>query len=417
MLDIINTHESNVRSYVRHFPMVIERAKNSYIYDTAGREYIDFFSGAGSNNYGHNHEEMKKAILAYVSEDFIANSLDMATTAKVHFIETFVEHILKPRFLDFKIMFTGPTGTNGTEAAIKLARLITGRTSVIAFTHSYHGLTLGALALTSSKWFRDAAGVPLNNAQFVPYDGQIEGFDSAEYLEEVLSDRSSSYDLPAAVIVEGIQGEGGCNPASPEWLSKIREITSRHGILLIIDDIQAGCGRSGDFFSFEESGIHPDLVVLSKSISGYGFPMTLVLIKPEFDQYKPAQHTGTFRGNNLAFVAGARAIELFWTDFSFSAEIKRRGILIRKRLQKIADQYPSDKLKVKGRGFFNGLAFLKDVTGAEAVARQCFEDGLIIEVCGADDEVLKLFPALNIPDEVLEKGLDIIENVIAKVLK
>jgi diaminobutyrate-2-oxoglutarate transaminase len=327
---------------------------------------LDFFSGAGGQNYGHNHPAIKQEMINYLSSNGVLHSLDMATDVKISFINTFKDIILKPRKLDYRLQFTGPTGANAVEAALKLARLKTGRSNVIAFTHSFHGVSLGALAATSNSHFREAAGVSLTNVTFLPYDNYVSDIDSSEYLKLMLEDRSSGVDMPAAIILETIQGEGGINIASSGWLRRVADIASEYGILLIVDDIQAGCGRSGDFFSFEESGIVPDIVVLSKSISGSGSPMSLLLIKPEHDIWQPAQHNGTFRGNTLAFVSARAAINTFWKNVDFSNDIKRKGNIIRNSLRDISTNNKEFGLEVRGKGMINGLVFEDESIAAQA---------------------------------------------------
>jgi diaminobutyrate-2-oxoglutarate transaminase len=323
-LDIFEEWESEVRGYIRLFPTTFDAARGSLLIGEDGSEYIDFFAGAGTLNYGHNNPLLKQALLDYIERDGIIHALDLATRAKREFIETFRDLVLTPRGLRYKLQFTGPTGANATEAAIKVARLATGRTNIIAFTRGYHGLSLGALATTAARQYRTAAGIPLDNVTFAPYDGYFgPDVDTMELLAKQLEDPSGGIDRPAAVIVESIQGEGGVNVASPEWLRRLAALARAHEIPLIIDDIQAGCGRSGDFFSFEQAGIRPDIVVLSKSLSGYGLPMSLVLISPELDVWEPGGHTGTFRGNNLAFVGATAALRTYWADDDFSLETKR----------------------------------------------------------------------------------------------
>lgn len=415
-LSIFDEWESEVRGYVRSFPVVFDTAHGSFLVDQDGTEYIDFFSGASALNYGHNNPNFKPALIDYLEKDGIIHGLDMATTAKAEFIGAFTELVLKPRGLRYKLQFTGPTGANATEAAMKLARLATGRTNVVAFTHGYHGLSLGSLAATAAQHYRHAGSVPLTNVTFAPYDGYYgAGIDTLALLAKQLDDPSSGLDLPAAFIVECIQGEGGVNAASGEWLRGLADLARRYSIPLIVDDIQAGVGRSGDFFSFEDSGITPDLVVLSKSLSGYGLPMSLVLINPDLDVWSPGAHTGTFRGNNLAFVGATAALKTYWADGAFPAEIKRKGELVRSRLAAIAEQHPGE-LDVRGRGMFLGLASLGDPSFGAKVSQEAFHHGVIIETAGARDEVVKFLPALTIDDETLLRGLDIVEAAVAAAL-
>lgn len=407
--------ESEVQSYARAFPRVFNRAKNEFLYDEDGKEYLDFLAGAGTLNYGHNHDIFKAVLLEYISSDGVTHGLDMHTKAKREFLETFNDKILKPRDLDYVLQFTGPTGTNAVEAALKLARNITGRENIIAFTNGFHGVSLGALAATGNSHHRGAAGVSLNGISRMPFDGYLgDDVDTTAYLDKVLSDSSSGIDKPAAVIVEPVQGEGGVNTASNEWLRNLEAVCRKHEVLLIVDDIQAGCGRTGTFFSFEESGIKPDIVTLSKSLSGYGLPFAVVLINPKLDQWKPGEHNGTFRGNNLAFVTAKAAIDNFWSDDSFSKEVMRKGNYVAQRLDAIADKYGEGNFTTRGRGMFRGINCV-DGELAEKITRKAFQNGLIIETSGADDQVIKFFCPLIISDENLKKGIDIVEKAIHEV--
>lgn len=415
-LDIFSDIESEVRGYVRSFPVIFERAIGSTMIDQDGTEYIDFFSGAGALSYGHNNPIMKKSLLAYIENDSISHSLDMATVAKKGFLEAFNNIILKPRGLDYKLQFTGPTGTNAVEAALKIARLSTGRSTVVAFTRAFHGVSGGSLAATANQHFRQAAGYSLENVVFVPFEGYVPGLDTLAYLEQMLSDQSSGLELPAAVIVETIQAEGGINVASPEWLRGLSELCARHGILLIADDIQVGTGRTGEFFSFEDSGIVPDIVTLSKSLSGYGLPMSLVLMKRELDIWKPGAHSGTFRGNNMAFVCATVALETYWKDDALTTDVHRKEVLVKNRLRALAEQYPQAQFDVRGRGFIFGLASTAMPELAQAIAAEAFTRGLVVETSGPSNEVLKLLPALIIGDDTLNRGLDIIAASVEAVI-
>ncbi|MFC4402108.1 diaminobutyrate--2-oxoglutarate transaminase [Gracilibacillus xinjiangensis] len=413
-IDIINQHESVVRSYIRNFPTVFTKAKKHKMWDENGKEYLDFFSGAGALNYGHNDDHMKKKLVDYIMSDGITHSLDMASTAKAEFLQKFHDVILKPRELDYKVMFPGPTGTNTVESALKLARKVTGRTDIISFTGGFHGMTIGSLSVTGNSMKRQGAGIPLQNTVTMAYDNYVD-HDTLVYLERFLEDKGSGVAIPAAMIVETVQGEGGINAARFEWLQQIEEICRRWGILLIIDDVQAGIGRTGTFFSFEAAGIKPDIVCLSKSLSGYGLPLAVTLIKPELDIWKPGEHNGTFRGNNHAFVTATAALD-YWKDDSFEKEIHEKSEIMYNTLQKIVTDYPEIKGEVRGRGFMVGIA--SEVEGLSAkVTAKCFESGLIMETAGPNDEVFKLFPALNIPKEDLIKGLEIIDESVKHLVK
>ncbi len=410
---IYERRESVVRSYARAMPRQFARAQDVWMHDNQGGRYLDFLSGCSTLNYGHNHPVLKTALMDYVAADGIAHGLDLHTDAKAAFLETLETVILKPRGLDYRAMFTGPTGTNAVEAAIKLARKVTGRELVIAFTNGFHGMTLGALACTGNASKRAGAGVPLSHVAHEPYDGYHgPEVDTADLLERRLSDPSSGLDAPAAILVETVQGEGGLNTASPQWLRRIAGIAREHGALLIVDDIQAGCGRTGSFFSFEGMGFTPDIVTLAKSLSGMGLPFALTLFRPELDQWAPGEHNGTFRGNNHAFVTARAALRHFWSDARFQDDVRRRGALLERRLDAMAAEHG---LSTCGRGMMRGL----DVGSGEAAAAittACFAQGLIIETSGAHDEIVKVLAPLVIDDAVLSAGLDILEESVRAVL-
>ncbi|MFL9841747.1 diaminobutyrate--2-oxoglutarate transaminase [Sphingomonas sp. ST-64] len=407
--DIYERRESGVRSYARAMPRQFGRAEGVWMHDNQGGRYLDFLSGCSTLNYGHNHPILKQALLDYIAGDGITHGLDLHTDAKQEFLTAFEDVILKPRGLDYRAMFTGPTGTNAVEAAIKLARKVTGREMVIAFTNGFHGMTLGALACTGNAAKRGGAGVPLSHVSHEPYDGYYgPDVDTAELLEQRLADPSSGLDAPAAILVETVQGEGGLNAASPDWLRRIAQIAKAHGALLIVDDIQAGCGRTGGFFSFEDMGFTPDIVTLAKSLSGMGLPFALTLFSPELDQWSPGEHNGTFRGNNHAFVTAAAALRHFWSDGTFQSDVRRRGALVEQRFDKLAAEFGFEQ---RGRGMMRGLnvgsgELASTITGA------CFDQGLIIETSGAHDEVIKVLAPLVIDDAVLTAGLDILEGNI-----
>ena len=411
--DIYERRESGVRSYSRSIPRQFNRAEDVWLHDLNGGRYLDFLSGCSSLNYGHNHPVLKQALLDYIAADGIAHGLDLHTSAKESFLEAFEEVFLAPRGLDYRAMFTGPTGTNAVEAAIKLARKVTGRELVIAFTNGFHGMTLGALACTGNAGKRGGAGVPLSHVSHEPFDGYYgSDVDTAALLDQRLSDPSSGLDAPAAILVETVQGEGGLTAASPEWLRTIAAIATRHGALLIIDDIQAGCGRTGGFFSFESMGITPDIVTLAKSLSGMGLPFALTLFRPQYDVWSPGEHNGTFRGNNHAFVTATAALRHFWMDGSFQADVARRAEILETRLERMAKEHG---LSTRGRGMMRGI----DVGSGEvagAITEACFAQGLIIETSGAHDEIVKVLAPLTIEDGLLSAGLDIVETTIRNEL-
>ena len=411
---IFESLESGVRSYCRNWPTVFETASGAWMRDESGREYLDFFAGAGALNYGHNNPVLKSALVDYLVGDGITHGLDMSTVAKREFLQSFQRTILEPRGLDYKVQFPGPTGTNAVESALKLARKVTGRESIINFTNAFHGMTLGALSVTGNARKRAGAGVPLVHATPMPFDNYFDGAtDDFHWFERVLGDAGSGLNRPAAVIVETVQGEGGVNVARPEWLRALSELCRRHDILLIVDDVQMGCGRTGPFFSFEVAGITPDIVTLSKSIGGYGLPMALTLFRPELDVWAPGEHNGTFRGNNPAFVTATAALEHYWSDDALHRSTLAKGERISQIFTNLADTF--DGVGTRGRGMVQGLVF-DEPGNAVKVCGLAFDEGLLAETAGPSDEVVKLLPPLTVTDAELDHGLSILAEATAKVL-
>jgi diaminobutyrate-2-oxoglutarate transaminase len=414
---IFENFESEVRGYIRSFPTIFSKAKGAILTDEQGVEYIDFFAGAGTLNYGHNNDDISNALIEYLQNDGIVHGLDMATTAKKEFIQTFQNSILAPRNLEYKLQFTGPTGTNAVETALKLARLVKGRSNIVAFTNGYHGLSQGSLAVTGNNEYRDESYISRTNATFMPYDGYFGDMNTLTYFRKFLSDGSSGVDLPAAVILETVQGEGGIRVASKEWLQELESICREYDILLIVDDIQVGNGRTGEFFSFEFAGITPDMVTLSKSIGG-GLPMALLLFKPDLDQWKPGEHTGTFRGNNLAFVASRVSIENYWQNDDLSNAVFYKEKIIKKELERIAQKHKDMyDIEVRGRGLAYGFEIKNDTSIAGQISEYAFKEKLICETCGSDGQVVKFLPPLVISEDLLLEGLKRFEKAVDKLFE
>lgn len=406
--------ESNVRYYSREYPEIFSRAQHAFLYDNQGRHYIDFFCGAGALNYGHNSPHLKRALLEYIERDGIVHSLDLYTEAKHEFLKRFHEKILVPRRLDYRVQFTGPTGTNAVEAALKLARKVTGRRPVVAFTNAFHGVSIGALAATANHHHRNAAGVQLDQIIRLPFDGFTGTGREIDYVRSMLTTPGSGIETPAAILLETVQGEGGLNAASAEFIEGLFAVAREIGALVIIDEIQTGCGRTGPFFSFEHFGVVPDLVCLSKSISGLGLPMALLLIKPEYDQWKPGEHNGTFRGNNYAFVTAAAALD-FWEDSSFLDLIRANVRHMSKRLDQLCDRFAFANVLKKGRGLFVGIE-IGDGKLADQIRIDAFRQGLMFETCGSGGSVLKFMPPINIDTNLMDQGMELVEQAMASVL-
>lgn len=412
MENIFEKYESEVRSYCRTFPKEFVKSKGAIIEDIDGNKYIDFFDGAGALNYGHNNDYIKEKLIDYLKNDGIMHALDMYTTPKKEFIKFFEEEVLIPRNLNYKIQFAGPTGTNAVEAALKLARKVKKRENIFALMGCFHGMTLGSLALTSDKDSRKGAGLPLTNVTHIPTPYMFDKLNVIEYLDKILTDDHSGVDKPAAIIIETVQAEGGIYVFDEKFLQGIRTICDKHDILLIVDDIQVGCARTGTFFSFERAGIIPDMVVMSKSIGGYGMPMAITLIKPELDIWKPAEHNGTFRGNQLSMVAAKAGLEVMLNE-KVEKQVKEK--------EKIVEKYLNENIKfnnvdIRGIGLIWGI----DVHSEELskkIVNECFNNGLILERAGRQNSVVKIMPPLTIDEDTLLKGLAILNNAIKNVLK
>ncbi len=415
-MQTIERFESAVRSYCRDWPTVFTSARGCTLVDDDGRQYLDFFAGAGALNYGHNHPDLIEPLVEHLRRGGIVHGLDMATGPKIEFLERLDARVLTPRGLEYKVQFPGPTGTNAVEAALKLARKVTGRDRVIGFTNAFHGMTLGSLAVTGNSMKRRGAGVPLGNVDSMPFEGFLgDDHDTIEFLEAFLVGDASGIDLPAAVILETTQAEGGINPASDDWVRRLADVCRRHDIVMIIDDIQVGCGRTGPFFSFERAGIDPDIVCLSKSLSGSGLPMAVTLLKPHLDVWEPGEHNGTFRGNNAAFVTATAALERFWSDDELSDDVVRKGDRIDAYLVDLATEHDGLFAEARGRGMIRGIE-ARVPEAAAAIAAAAFERGLIVETAGPNDEVLKLLPPLVVSDAELDRGFGILSESVEAVL-
>jgi diaminobutyrate-2-oxoglutarate transaminase len=417
-VDVFEWLESEVRSYCRNWPTVFQSARGSRIQDEHGRTFLDFFAGAGSLNYGHNHPRLKQRLLDYLAADSIVHSLDMYTMAKREFLAAFHDVVLAPRGLDYKVQFPGPAGTNAVEAALKLARKYTGRETIVNFTNAFHGMTLGSLAVTGNSSKRGGAGIALHHAVTMPYDNYLDG-SAPDFLllERMLEDSGSGLDKPAAAIVETVQGEGGVNTASIEWLRGLADLCKRHDLLLIIDDVQMGCGRTGPFFSFEEAGIVPDIVCLSKSLSGYGLPMAITLLRRELDVWEPGEHNGTFRGFNPAFVTATAALD-FWVEDGLEKETLTKGEQVEAALKQIAAEHGDAGADIRGRGLARGIAFADPALAGEVCAA-AYERNLLVETSGPEGEVVKLLPPLTATRQELAEGLEILAEsvVVARELQ
>ncbi|CAH0533568.1 Diaminobutyrate--2-oxoglutarate transaminase [Vibrio stylophorae] len=419
-MNIFEQRESNLRGYCRIYPTVFTSAQNARQVDEQGKSYLDFFAGAGVLNFGHNNARMTRAVIDYIEANGVIHSLDMSTSAKRAFMQTFVDVVLTPRNMPHKLQFVGPTGTNAVEAALKLARRVTDRTEIVAFHHAFHGMTLGSLAATANGYFRGAAGVPLNHVSHHPFGcdtpcigcnlGCHQGNGQA-YLAQLRArymDSSSGFEKPAAFLVEVVQAEGGVNVADKQWLLGVQQLAHDLGALLIIDDIQAGMGRTGSFFSFDDYDLNPDIVCLAKGLGGWGTPIAMNLVKPEWDaHWSPGEHTGTFRGQNLSFVAGTEALKYF-EDPDFLDSVAKKSALMREQLRPLERHA---QIQIRGKGMMIGID-IQDGDMAKRVVSRCFEQGLLLGACGTGGRVIKLIPPLTIDEDDLITGLAIVVDAI-----
>lgn len=406
--------ESEARSYCRRMPSVFATARNAVLYDEDGQAHIDLLSACGALNYGHNHPKLICRLQEYIARGGVSAGMDLHSTAKREFLSELKRTILEPRGLSYKVQFTGPTGTNAVEAALKLARKATRRQSVVAFSNAFHGMTLGALSVTGNALARKGAGLPLSGVVRLPFDDQTNSSLSAlDTYARMVESASGGLEPPAAFVLEAVQGEGGLNVASDAWLETVQSTARRLGALVILDDVQAGCGRTGTFFSFEGKPLDPDLICLAKSIGGLGLPLALVLIRPRFDIWEPGEHTGTFRANGMALTTGAAALEL-WRDADFVPSISERARVLSDWIACICNAHPGIT-RPKGVGLMQGIEFSCPELAAD-VARNAVCRNLVLESCGPLDEVVKVMPPLTIELDLMREALDRLEFAIAEAV-
>jgi diaminobutyrate-2-oxoglutarate transaminase len=378
---------------------VFDRAVGSVLIDQHGRRTIDFSAGRGELAYGHNDRDLVAALTGHLQAQGLAAAPGLPTAARQAFVASFSHRVLAPRGLDHRVLLPGHTPADTLRAALQLARQATGRQGVITFTHGGHGLQLGTLATQGNR--HDRLGALLPGVHRVAYDGfhgaQV---DTAAQLERLLEDGAAGVPTPAAIVVETLQADGG--HASRAWLRRIAALARRHGSWLLVDDMQAGCGRTGGFFSFEPMDIVPDGVLLSQGLSGLGLPLSALLLRPAL--VGPAEASAVEQGavDGLALVTATAALEKFWADDRLATQVARRAQAMAAVLAPLAARWPAGRLR--GRGMLLGL----DVGHgglAERIARRCLALGLLVDTVGARGQVLRLTPPLTTPDPLLDQGL------------
>lgn len=430
-----NEFESSARSYPRKFPFALNRAKGVWLEDVEGNRYLDFLCGAGTLALGHNDDDINQSMINLIQSGAPLHTLDLTTPTKDKFVET-IHQILPFGMADeVKIQFCSPSGTDATDAAIKLCKSATGRSTVIAFSGAYHGMGHGAMALTGNCNAKNKVAALMPGVQFMPYPysyrcpmglgGEAGTKACISYFERLLKDPESGLTKPAAVILEPIQGEGGVIPAPVEFLQAVRRVTSELDIPLICDEIQCGMGRSGKVFAFEYAGIKPDVILASKAIGGTQ-PMSVVIYNKKLDTWGPGAHAGTFRGNQLGMAAGTVVMKKI-SDPAFLAKVVEKGNKFLSRMNALKEQCPIIG-DVRGIGLMIGIEFVdpkgqKDFMGmplpsgeiCARIQKECFQHHLVMEKGGRDGSVMRCLTALNISDEDLETGIQILEEVVRSV--
>ena len=409
-MDTFEELESNVRYYCRRWPAVFSTARGSTITDEHGVSYLDFFAGAGALSYGHNNPIFVEVAIDHLRAGKVLHSLDTFTVEKRRFLEALQRHILIPRQLDMVVQTVGPTGATAVEAALQLAQRITGHRGVVGFAGGYHGMTYRAASISASLAGRETSA-HLKDFVALPYVENVSD-DDLELLERTLRGDVNGQRI-GALIIEATQGEGGARPFDPAYLRAIREQCRELGVLVIADEVQAGVGRTGPFFSFEGTGLDPDIVCLSKSISGLGLPMAINLVRRELDAWTPGEFSGTFRGNNLAFATSAAMLETYWADCNLEKGTESRGHVVRSTLEELAREFGQGTFKVRGNGLLQGLD-VADTELASDISKAAFDRHLIVETCGAGDTTVKMLPPLVIDEDELTDGLARLADSVAR---
>lgn len=424
--------ESNARSYPRRLPIALRRAKGIEVEDTEGRIYFDCLAGAGALALGHNHPVVLEAVQKAMGEELPWQTLDLTTPVKDLFIDRLFESLPKEFAKNARIQFCGPSGADAVEAAIKLVKTATGRRSILSFQGGYHGMTHGALSLTGHLSPKEAISGLMADVHFLPYPysyrcpfgiGGEEGSRvGSRYIERLLDDPNSGIVSPAGMILEVVQGEGGVIPAPGEWLAEIRRITWERKIPLILDEVQTGLGRTGRLYAFEQAGIVPDVLILSKAIGG-GLPLSVVIYDASLDRWGPGAHAGTFRGNQMAMVAGDATIR-FVREHRLDEHAARMGKQLMERLRRI--QQASKSIgEVRGRGLMIGVETVDkkarpdrlgshpaDPARAGRIQTESLRQGLILEVGGRHGGVIRFLPPLIVTAEQIDRISAIFQEAV-----
>ena len=412
MLTIFDQLESNVRYYCRRWPTVFTSARGPLITDEHGTDYLDFFAGAGVLNYGHNNPLFVDLAIEHLRSGKLLHSLDTFTEQKRDFLNAVHAHLLAPRQLDMVVQTVGPTGAMAVEAALQLAYRVTGKHGVVGFAGGYHGMSLAAASVSESMAPRPSVS-HVGNFVALPFVEHLTDHDLT-LLEETLRGTINGEGV-GAIVIEPTQGEGGCRPFDPAYLAAVRTLATHYDVLVIADEIQAGVGRTGPFFSHEGTGLDPDIITVSKSISGLGLPMAINLVRTSLDAWRPGEFSGTFRGNNLAFATSAAMLTTYWQDDAFQKNTERQGAIVRDALTSLVEEFGPGRFKVQANGMLAGLNTF-DTPIAEAISQAAFARQLIVEVCGRGDTIVKLLPTLIMTDDQLHDGLGRLHAAVTDVM-
>ncbi|WP_049902504.1 diaminobutyrate--2-oxoglutarate transaminase [Halococcus agarilyticus] len=428
--------ESNARTYPRELPLAISEAEGIEVVDADGNRYYDCLAGAGTLALGHNHPAVIEAMEDLLDRDRALHTLDITTPAKERFVDTLFDS-LPDEFTDTaRVHFCSPAGTDAVEAAAKLAKTATGNEPLLSFQGSYHGMTHGSLSLTGDRSAKaDVSGL-VPNVHFLPYPydyrppfglGGEDGHRAiSRHIERVLDDPESGVTEPAGVFVEAVQGEGGSIPAPDTWLRRLRELTRERDVPLIVDEIQAGLGRTGELYAFEHAGIVPDVVTLSKAVGG-GLPLSVMLYDEEVLDWESGAHVGTFRGNQLAMAAGRATIEHI-VENDLAAHATAMGERFMEHFAAIDERFAAVG-DVRGRGLMLGLELVDptadpDSAGshptdpdlAARVRRETFDRGLIVELGGRASATVRLLPPLIVTPEEVDEIASILTDAFAAAI-
>lgn len=373
------------------FPVVLESGKGCYVTDTEGKTYLDFVAGIAVNLLGHGHEKLTRAIAGQAEKLMHCSNLYLNRTTV-----DYMERLLS--LSGFDRAFFCNSGTESIEAALKLARKWAGvhgkkGRDIVALSDSFHGRTMGALSATGQEKYQ------------APFRPLVPGIRFAE-ANNPDSLSSTVDDNCCAIILEPIQGEGGVRPLSAEFLARAEDLRVEYDILLIFDEVQCGFGRSGKFFTWEHSGIRPDILCLAKGIAA-GFPMGGILAMERAAAFKPGDHAATFGGNPLACAAASVVLdELF--DNGLLERSAAMGLYLGEKLEELKRKHASI-VELRGMSLMRGIVFEQ---GSAEVISACMEKGLLLVRAGG--EVVRMVPPLIVTREEIDKAVDILDSVLQK---